>query len=73
MTQKYISLFPKTDDDESKKRRSEAMVKVLQIASHKQKIKDRDLEDDLMMDQGDGQRVQASTDDRVFGKDKDVA
>lgn len=54
VTQKYISLFPKTDDDESKKRRAEAMVKVLQIASHKQAIKDRDLQDDLVMDLGDG-------------------
>ena len=34
-TQKYISLFPKNDDENSKQRRKEAMEKILKLAAVK--------------------------------------
>ena len=47
ITQKYISLFPSKDDDECKKRREQMMVKVLQIAQHKQNVRERDLDEEV--------------------------
>ena len=46
-TQKYISLFPKNDDEASKKRREQALQKVLQLAQVRQSIKERDLKEEL--------------------------
>ena len=47
ITQKYISLFPKKDDEKSKKRREEAMEKVLKLASVKQSVRERDLQEEI--------------------------
>ena len=46
-TQKYISLFPKNDDERSKERREQAMAKVLHSANFKRQIRDRDLDEEL--------------------------
>jgi len=43
LTKKYISLFPKNDDEKSRERRAEAMEKVLKIAAHKYQMKEKDL------------------------------
>ena len=47
VTQKYISLFPFKEDENSIKRRQEAMVKVLQLASHKNMVREKDLQEEL--------------------------
>ena len=47
---KYIALFPAEDSEEAKKQRTENMSKVLQMASVKQAIRDKDLERDLHED-----------------------
>jgi hypothetical protein len=50
------------------------MGKVLQIAAHKYSIKEKDFQEDLDVDAGtDGKKSKASNDEKVFGKDKDVA
>lgn len=73
---KYVSLFPTKDDDKSKERREQAMAKVLQIASVKKSIKERDLIEELEDDHfaGDDKSNKKSKvgDEIVFGKDKDV-
>ena len=69
-TQKYISLFPKNDDETSKKRRTEAMGKILKIASVKQNIRERDLKEEIDTD-GKGGKTK-DHDDKVFGTDKEV-
>ena len=50
LTQKYISLFPKNDDEKSRERRAEAMEKVLKIAAHKYQMKEKDFQEDLAAD-----------------------
>ena len=75
-TMKYVSLFPTKDDDKSKERREQAMAKVLQIASVKKSIKEKELidelEDEYAGDDKTNKKSKVYGDDAIFGKDKDV-
>jgi len=52
------------------------MVRVLQLASHKNMVREKDLQEELRgEDMGQsyrGAQRNATADDKVFGKDKDV-
>ena len=52
------------------------MQKVLKIAAHKHQIKEKDLQEELAADietGGQEKKSKVSIDEKVFGKDKDVA
>ena len=72
VTQKYISLFPKKDDEKSKQRREEAMQKVLKLASVKQGIRERDLQEEIKEQPWNNKNKKNNTSgDKEDGKDKE--